>query len=236
MVKKPNYELKAQVIGNGCAKIQRKVRLSNWKEFQLRDQVFELKLIEDTLGEDKTEEIEKALNNLTKILDFKEKFTKALNQFSEEEIQEAVKVNDAGYKRTKRLKDKISKYLENENAIFLTLTFKPDVLENTTPQTRRDYVRKFLKSQCKYYVANIDFGKLNEREHYHAVVVPLNEKIDGKSYREKCGSIDFEKVWHKVDENDYQNTAKRLSKYVNKLTNHAVKETTRQNRILYSRD
>ena len=35
MPKKPNYELKAQVIGNGCAKIQRKLSLTEWKYQQL---------------------------------------------------------------------------------------------------------------------------------------------------------------------------------------------------------
>ena len=236
MVKKPNFELKAKVIGNGCAKIQRKLSLSNWKNRQLESEIYNLELEQELYGLDNTEKLEELEQKKDKVKRFQNLYDEKINSYTEEEIREAERVNDAGHKRTKRLKDRISMYLENENAIFLTLTFRPDVLENTTPQTRRDYVRKFLKSQCKYYVANIDFGKLNEREHYHAVVVPIFEKINGETYRKKCGSIDFERVWHKVDESDYENTSKRLAKYVNKLTNHAIKETTHQNRVIYSKN
>lgn len=226
MPKKPNYELKAQVIGNGCAKIQRKLSLTEWKYQQLF-------LSLETGKEEITEENIKTLNKQSELMD---KLTEEISHFSEEEIEEAVKVNRAGYQRTKRLKDRILKLLENQNAIFVTLTFRNSVLENTNEQTRRDYVRKYLKSQCLKYVANIDFGKTNEREHYHAVVVPKSNELDGKKYREQCGQIDFERVWHKANELDYENTAKRMAKYVNKLTNHAIKETTRQNRVMYSRD
>lgn len=213
--KKPNYELKAKVIENGCCKFARKYSLSLWKLEQTNEETSE--------------------KDLAKILNHINRYGEELTNYSEEELKEAEKVNCASYKRTKRLKDRIDYILQNKDAKFLTLTFTDEILESTTSETRRRYITRFLKSQCSLYVANIDFGGKNGREHYHAVVIPLNAKIDGKDYREKCGSIDFKNVWHKSNEETMENSSKRLSKYVNKLTNHAIKETTKQNRIIYSK-
>lgn len=236
MANKANYELKAQVIGNGCAKIQRKFMLSDWKKRQLEEKIDKLELEQEKLGIDNSDLLNDLEKQYNKIQSFYTMYNDKLKDYSSKEIKEAEKVNYASYKRTKRLKDKIYDMLKNKNAIFLTLTFKDSVLNSTTESTRKDYVRKFLKSQCSCYVANIDYGKKNEREHYHALVIPLNDIIDGTSYREKCGSIDFERVWHKKNENDFEKSAVRIAKYVNKLTNHAIKETTKQSRIIYSRN
>lgn len=218
--RKPDYDLKAKVIDNGCVTFQRKFSLASWKYYQA--------LIELELNGDITDLDARAITL--------ERFRNELDQFSFEEIQEAIRVNNASYHRVKRLSDKVLTMLNQENCIFLTLTFRDDVLANTSEETRRRYIARFLKEQCQCYVANIDFGKQNEREHYHAVVVPKNDKIDGAFYLEHYGNIDFERVRNRKNENDYQATSKRLAKYVAKLVNHAIKETVRQNRVIYSRN
>ena len=49
-------------------------------------------------------------------------------------------------------------------------------------------------------------------------------------------SIDFERIKISSKKNqDIESTSKKVSKYVSKLTNHAIKETTQQNRIIYSK-
>lgn len=144
-----------------------------------------------------------------------------------EEWKEAKMVNEASYKRTKRLKDRILNMLESGSCIFLTLTFKDNVLESTSSETRKTYVSRYLKKVSNRYVANIDFGKKNEREHYHALV--QCDGVDGKWWRENCGSINFERV------NVVLDCETKLAKYINKLTNHAIKETTRRNCVIYSR-
>lgn len=143
--------------------------------------------------------------------------------------KEAEKINYATYKRVKRLSDKITDMLKSGNCLFLTLTFTNEVLASTSADTRKQYIRKFLKSLNTTYIANIDFGKENHREHYHAIV--LIDKITSeqrKRYNELCGSLNFKKV-RKTSE------PKSLAKYVSKLTNHAIKETTKRNAIIYSR-
>lgn len=112
--------------------------------------------------------------------------------------------------------------------LFLTLTFTDSTLSSTTPETRRKYVRRFLKSQCPVYVANIDFGGKNGREHYHALV--RSEKIDYRLWH-KLGAIKGEHV--RTSETDLTRTAK----YIAKLSKHAIKETAGKGvRIIYSRN
>lgn len=140
-------------------------------------------------------------------------------------FDEAHKINNASYKRRNRLASHITNMLMLGNCIFITLTFKDNVLNNTTRETRRRYVTRFLKSQSSQYVANIDFGEKNHREHYHAVIMCDNVNNNAWLY----GSIDFERI--KVN-ND---APKRLAKYVCKLTNHAIKNTTKKNYCIYSK-
>lgn len=137
---------------------------------------------------------------------------------------EAEKVRQANIKRVKRLKRRISYMLENGTCQFLTLTFSADVLSRTTEDTRRQYVRRFLSSFSNDFVANIDFGKENGREHYHALVM-TEKRIKYTDW--KGGNCDGQRV--------YNNNTTAIAKYISKLTNHAIKETTKQCRIIYSR-
>ena len=106
-------------------------------------------------------------------------------------------------------------------------------------ETRKQKITRFLKKTCKSYIANIDYGAKNEREHYHALVVPISENIDNKTYKEMFynSAINFERIVISDKKNhDIESTSKKVSKYVSKLTNHAIKETTQQNRIIYSKN
>lgn len=144
------------------------------------------------------------------------------------EFKECLKINKASYQRTSRLKKRIYEMLISGNCLFLTLTFNDDTLNNTSEATRRQYVRKYLKQfNCKY-VANIDYGSINHREHYHAVI--QSDTIDLKAWR-VYGNINVERVRNRNIDND--NT--RLSKYICKLSNHAIKETTKRCSLMYSR-
>lgn len=153
--------------------------------------------------------------------------------------------------RTSRLRARIKLFLEQEEpTIFLTLTFSDKVLQNTTPETRRRYVTRYLKSQSAYYIANIDFGSLNGREHYHAVIlgkVSLSDWEYGIINAESVGNrssltrknipIRYKNLPEEIARQKMRvDTERKLSKYVSKLTNHAIKETTKRNAIIYSRD
>lgn len=144
-----------------------------------------------------------------------------------EEYRECRRVANANYEQTKRLKKRIEHMLTTSNeCVFLTLTFAPDVMENTSPQTRRRYVQRFLKNNFSCFVANIDYGKENGREHYHAVA---NNRVDPHKW--KYGALNVQKVRYNPEKYD----STKLAKYVAKLTNHAIKETTKRCVLIYSR-
>jgi len=141
---------------------------------------------------------------------------------------ECKKINHASYNRTNRLKQRIERMLLNGSCIFLTLTFNDDTLNNTTEKQRRVFVTRYLKLFNCMYVANIDFGKTNHREHYHALI--NCDRIDYSLWNQ-YGNINGEKVRNK----DISSDKTKLAKYICKLSNHAIKETTRRSSLIYSR-
>lgn len=154
-----------------------------------------------------------------------EELDSLLLQYGGNFIDEARRLNQSFNKRACRLKERIRSYLEMGQCIWLTLTFSEDVLSSTSVDTRRKYVQRYLKSQSDYYLANIDFGKTTEREHYHAVV--LSEHLDKSAWI-------YGFTWTERIKNHLTSDTK-LAKYVSKLTNHAIKETTKRQCYIYSR-
>lgn len=120
-------------------------------------------------------------------------------------------------------KRRTQKYIEDmfvmyDELFFVTLTFTDEVLNNTSEQTRHRYASRWLNQNTRNYIANVDYGHENHREHYHAVVA--------------LSTSDFE-AWEHGFSNikpittcKGKKTASRVAKYITKLTNHAEKLTT----------
>lgn len=137
--------------------------------------------------------------------------------------------------RKRRLKERVSRIVRSNRAKFLTLTFNNSFLgRETSEETRRRYIRRFLKEQCSEYVANVDYGeseKHTHREHYHAIVVPKGERIDYQPY---CDFFDGSRIHsEEVKCNEKSNIS--ISLYINKLTNHSLKASGQYKRLIYSR-
>ena len=145
------------------------------------------------------------------------------------DLDKSLKDYDKYKHKTFRVRRKILSMMVLGSCSFLTLTFTNDVLNNTSEETRRRYVSRFLKSISTDYVANIDWGDETQREHYHAVV--LGDDIDMSNW-DKYGFSNCKKV----SINDYTTNSSRMSKYIYKLSNHATKESTQRKKIIYSRD
>lgn len=207
----PNYELKAHVLNTDVCKRLKYID----KEYYLN-----------------------AVHGVVEDKDLDSKYIDLLFQYGETYINEGRKINKSSYNKTNRLRERITSYLESGNScIWLTLNFSDNVLNETTTETRRKYVLRYLK-QYKDYIANIDFGNDNEyidrhgnkrqgtsREHYHAIV--KTDFIDMTSW--SYGFAFTERI------RNTKSSIKKLPKYINKLTNHAVKETTKRCHIIYSR-
>lgn len=204
----PDYNLKAQVISEGLVSEVKQVNRALWAEYQLTT----------------TGEIVK-----TK-LDFATAIVKRSFYLSEcpEKWLEASRVAHANFEQVSRLRDRISKMLDtSENCVFVTLTFTDAVLAETSAETRRRYVARWLKSQSARYVANIDFGEKKQREHYHAVV---DARVEPKSW--SYGACNVQAVKYSPE----SKSSVKMAKYVAKLTNHAIKATTKRCHLIYSRN
>lgn len=145
-------------------------------------------------------------------------------------LKECYKINDAFYHRVKRLKERINNLLLNGSCLFLTLTFTDEVLSSTSEETRRRYVQRFLKLYDGGYIANIDYGvddRYTKREHYHAII--NTEKVYQKDW--PYGNLDFERVRYDESKSDRV----KMAKYISKLSNHAIKDSTKRSALIYSR-
>lgn len=157
-----------------------------------------------------------------------EAYFRVFEEYGKDSCLCAMQLNRNTACRRRRVTEKIGSLIRQGKVIFLTLTFTDEVLSRTSVDTRRQYVRKYLKKHCSAYVANIDFGKKNEREHYHALVV--SEGLDYRQWH-KYGAIKGERV------HDSEKDEKKTVKYLVKLSRHALKDLKGTcPRIIYSRD
>lgn len=147
----------------------------------------------------------------------------------------------AEQRKRERLYNRVKKMIYTKRAIFLTLTFNDRTLERTSKATRQRYIREYLNSQTAEYIANIDYGKNKGREHYHAIAIkttlsdvaprfqPFKDKIDLSAY--KYGEIDAYFLVNKWNIKT-QDGFKKISE---KMTAHFIKDTTKREKIIFSR-
>lgn len=113
---------------------------------------------------------------------------------------------------------------------FCTFTFDDSYI-NKSDRTKRDLIKNCLNSFSKdiLYILNVDFGKQTEREHYHCVV-GTNTPFDLITYLKTnyCCFSHCQRI--RLNGSDI----KRVSKYINKLTNHCCKDSTKNKRVVYN--
>lgn len=204
----PDYQRKADLLNSGLVSIVSKMRKAQYKDYLRHSS--EDKVIFDLPFDMPIEDADLLFDILNSTPE------------SQSDLKECDRILHANYERTKRLKNRIAKLLESP-CLFLTFTFNDKILLNTSSKTRRVYVRNFLEP-LGAYVANVDFGAENGREHYHAIL-QTDEKIDYTAWTK--GALNGERI--------RKPNSVKLSKYISKLVNHAIKETTKQCRIIYSR-
>lgn len=130
--------------------------------------------------------------------------------FNQAKIQKRFRAN-------KRIEQMTSYATRTGNALhFVTLTFNDECLYNTNSVTRRRAVSRVLR-ECGSldYYANIDYGSINQREHYHALVLG---DLNLGEWERLYGFVKIEPVRVTLDD------SKRISKYINKFSNHACKD------------
>jgi hypothetical protein len=98
--------------------------------------------------------------------------------------------------RKKRYYRYIKAMSESFGTLYLvSLTFTDEVLNSTNEETRKAYVRRWLNSTAVDYFACIDYGKENEREHYHAICVFDKNLETFKAKRRTYYKLPEENAW-----------------------------------------
>lgn len=155
--------------------------------------------------------------------------------FDEETLISCFKIFNANKKRKRYgLEEMIkwcfvidkSNHYHSYKLIFGTLTFNEEALTKTSKVTRRRYVARFLTSQCESYIANIDYGDENEREHYHFVAMVKN-KIKKDSW--KYGFDSYRTI------PQTRQGLQKVKSYLLKLNNHSYKTSTRNERVIMNK-
>lgn len=148
-----------------------------------------------------------------------------------EKNEDFERILSARYMKVSRVKKRIiylfSRYKYN---YFCTFTFD-DINIKKCDRTKRDMIKNVLLAYSDdiKIILNIDFGKQTEREHFHAIVSTnrndnFNKYIQS-NYPNFCLAEEI-----KVNSVGI----KKLSKYINKLSNHATKESTKRSRLYYN--
>ena len=151
------------------------------------------------------------------------------NNISFEENKDFEKVLTARYMKVSRIKKRLIYLLSRCDYVwFCTFTFSNHYIDKSD-RTKRDLIKSVISMHDFKYILNIDYGKDTEREHYHCIIgtnldFNVNQFIQFH-YPCHCLAIPCKK-----GSGDFS----RLSKYINKLTNHCIKSTTKRQRILYN--
>lgn len=151
---------------------------------------------------------------------------------NEKDIKECFRIYNNMRTRKKKNSDDLIRWcfaINNLNhwkdymIIFGTLNFSDKALKNTSKKTRRVMVSRYIRNYADNYIANIDYGKENGREHYHFLAL-TKKKLDITKW--KYGGGKFLVV--PTNPKDI----KKTKNYVLKLNNHTYKESTHLERIL----
>lgn len=148
-------------------------------------------------------------------------------------------------RKRQRIIKKIYDLIKDKKAVFLTMSFNDETLKKTNAETRRRYIKNYLKNETALYILNIDYGAKKGREHYHAIVKantlkkedfynyrelePIKDKVNLRAY--KYGNIQADFIGKKYNFNN----DKAIKETAKKLYKHAIKESTKNNKIIYSR-
>lgn len=133
------------------------------------------------------------------------------------------------YQKCSRIKKRFVYLLTRCDYIwFITFTFDNYYIVKTD-RTKRDLMKSVLNTHDFKYMLNIDYGKKTEREHYHCIL-GTNINFDVNQFIQNNYPCHCLAIQCKKGKKDFV----KLSKYINKLTNHCLKATTKNRRMLYN--
>lgn len=184
-----------------------------------------------------------------KLDDYKNYFDENGVQFDELTNQCCYELKQARKKQIQKIRRHIIYWLANDYKIFFG-TFSYDDKKRKKEikeETLKKYVLRTISNISDDYIINIDYGRENERLHYHCLLAIKENNFTNeftyesvkrnKGTREKPIWVKGDKLIHsnfKEYENnvgfydmepckDDEESAKKLSRYIDKLTLHSIK-------------
>ena len=131
------------------------------------------------------------------------------------ELHKMIKSNN---EKSTRIKKRIYKMIKNQ-CWFCTYTIEDKYMN-------KDHARKLKEiNKGKNYIINVDYGKTTNRKHYHGIIE--SEEEPKKWEYGYCKMIPI----NLIEEKEIKN----ITKYINKLTAHTLKDSTKREKIIYSR-
>lgn len=141
------------------------------------------------------------------------------------------KILNARYAKVSRIKKRLLYLISHRSkCYFITFTFDNNLIEKCD-RTKKDLIKKCLTTFDNdiLIILNQDFGKTTEREHYHAIV-GTNSNCNLQNFLD----LMYPSFSYTEKINKGSNSIKKLSKYINKLSNHCIKSSTRNSRIYFN--
>ena len=167
---------------------------------------------------------------LSSVIEYnKQKFYSFKNGIVFEENKDFERILSARYMKVSRVKKKLVYLLYNFKYLwFCTFTFDDNYI-NKCDRTKKDLIKKCINKLDFKYILNVDYGKTTERQHYHCII-GTNWNLDLDNYLKLRYPCFSSALLCNTDLSDI----KKLSKYINKLSNHCTKASTKRSRIIYN--
>lgn len=201
-----NAEKKRELIANGKAKEYRKKR-------------------SEMIVFDALDLCERAKND--------EEIASILFDLPSEDVKECERIRNNSLRQRNKIETHLNFLMDgNWHLLFLTLTFSDECLAGTSFKTRKTRIVRLLSSIFDDYIVNVDYGKENEREHYHAIVSSIEKPVKDKDGHMRIKSLDdrYRYGFYEIEEiRRHEKDKMKLSRYVTKLTMHSIK--VRQNYV-----
>lgn len=159
-------------------------------------------------------------------------------------------LQDARRQKGYRIKEQLKYYIiRGYKLVFATFTFNDESIKQDEIYLKKHIYR--LLNKCPDivdYIGNVDYGEENERIHYHYILVMNKDfipeiKVRSQNHNgkyQKFNSVENINIKYKkgyttyeligTDIDDYE----RVTKYITKLTLHAIKKTT-ENKLITKR-
>lgn len=234
-----NKEIKSKMLNNGKFKELRQIDKNLYKQAQIS--------LKDFINTNSENEKIASYSELIQWL----LFNTSIEDISLKELESYMQMTKAKANKRNRIRNQVKYYTDREyKLVFATFTFDDEAIKLDS-KYRKELITRALNKNKNIidYIGNIDYGLVNEREHYHYILVLSKQfnpdieirtnttngeytkyqSVENLEINYKKGNVTYELI--KANEQDYQ----KVQYYLAKLTLHALKREKFE-KMIYKRE